>query len=169
YLSQKGHSINQQWGLIAERLFVDEAEIENSPHKDFGTYQAGDIKYKDVNGDGVVNNNVRVPIGHPTIPEIQYGFGLSGGFKHLVMSFFFQGNSRVALFINPGTNDHGIAPFAGRRNALTIIAEDYWSETNPDVHAFWPRLSVDPLANNTQRSTWWLRDGSFIRLKSVEV
>ncbi len=169
YLSQKGHSINQQWGLIAERLFVDEAEIENSPHQDFGTYQAGDIKYKDVNGDGVVNNNDRVPIGHPTIPEIQYGFGLSGGFKNLDMSFFFQGNSRVALFINPGTNDHGIAPFAGRRNALSIIAEDYWSETNPDVHAFWPRLSVDPLANNTQRSTWWLRDGSFIRLKSVEV
>src|SRR5690606_40063734 len=85
------------------------------------------------------------------------------------MSFFFQGNSLVSLFINPGTNDHGIAPFAGRRNALSIIAEDYLSETNPNVHAFWPRLSVDPLANNTQRSTWWLRTGAFLRLKSVEL
>lgn len=169
YLSRKGHSINQSWGLIAERLFVDEAEIENSPKQDFGTYQAGDIKYKDVNGDGVINDNDQVPIGHPTIPEIQYGFGLSGGFKNFDMSFFFQGNSRVSLFINPGTSNHGIAPFAGRRNALSIIAEDYWSETNPNVHAFWPRLSVDPLDNNTQRSTWWLRDGSFLRLKSVEL
>src|SRR5690606_27222914 len=69
YLSQKGHSINQQWGLTAERLFVDEAEIENSPHHDFGADQAGAIKYKDVTGDGVVNNNGRVAIGHPTIPE----------------------------------------------------------------------------------------------------
>lgn len=169
YLKRKGQSINQWWGLIAERLFVDEAEIENSPKQDFGTYQAGDIKYKDVNGDGVINGNDRVPLGLPVVPKIQYGFGLSGGYKNFDMSFFFQGNSQVSLFINPGTNDNGIAPFANRRNALSIIAEDHWSETNPDVHAFWPRLSVDPLPNNTQTSSWWLRDGSFMRLKSVEM
>ncbi|MCK3684065.1 TonB-dependent receptor [Maribellus sp. YY47] len=169
YLKQKGHSINQWWGLIAERLFVDEAEIANSPKQDFGTYQAGDIKYKDVNGDGVVNSNDRVPLGLPTVPEMQYGFGASGGYKNFDLSFFFQGNARVSLFINPGTNDNGIAPFASRRNALALIAEDHWSETNPDVHAFWPRLSVDPLENNTQTSTWWLRDGAFLRLKTVEM
>lgn len=169
YLKQKGHSINQWWGLIAERLFVDEAEIANSPKQDFGTYQAGDIKYKDINGDGVVNANDRVPIGLPTVPEIQYGFGLSGGYKDFDLSFFFQGNGRVSLFINPGTSDDGIAPFASRRNALSLIAENHWSETNPDVHAFWPRLSVDPLENNTQTSTWWLRNGAFLRLKTVEM
>ena len=169
YLKRKGHSINQWWGLIAERLFVDEAEIRNSPKQDFGRYQAGDIKYKDVNGDGVINSNDQVPIGFPTVPEIQYGFGLSSGFKNLDASFFFQGNARVSLFINPGTNDDGIAPFANRRNALTIIAENYWTETNPNVHAFWPRLSTEPLANNTQTSTWWLRRGDFIRLKTVEM
>lgn len=169
YLKRKGQSINQWWGLIAERLFVDEAEIENSPKQDFGTYQAGDIKYKDVNGDGVINANDRVPLGVPVIPEFQYGFGLSGGYKNFDMSFFFQGNAKVSLFINPSTNDNGIAPFANRRNALSIIAEDHWSETNPDVHAFWPRLSVDPLPNNTQTSSWWLRNGAFMRLKSVEM
>ncbi|MFV0593420.1 MAG: TonB-dependent receptor [Draconibacterium sp.] len=169
YLKQKGHSINQWWGLIAERLFVDEAEIANSPKQDFGTYQAGDIKYKDVNGDGVVNSNDRVPLGLPTVPEIQYGFGLSGGYKNFDLSFFFQGNGRVSLFINPGTSSDGIAPFASRRNALALIADDHWSETNPDVHAFWPRLSVDPLPNNTQTSTWWLRNGAFLRLKTVEL
>jgi TonB-linked SusC/RagA family outer membrane protein len=169
YLKRKGYSINQWWGLIAERLFVDEAEIQNSPEQDFGTYQAGDIKYKDVNGDGVINSNDQVPLGFPTVPEIQYGFGLSGGFKDFDASFFFQGNARVSLFINPGTSDNGIAPFANRRNALTLIADDYWTETNPNVHAFWPRLSTEPLPNNTQTSTWWLRDGSFLRLKTVEI
>ncbi|WP_163325738.1 SusC/RagA family TonB-linked outer membrane protein [Draconibacterium mangrovi] len=175
YLKQKGHSTNQWWGLIAERLFVDEAEIANSPKQDFGTYQAGDIKYKDVNGDGIVNSNDRVPLGLPTVPEIQYGFGASGGFKNFDLSFFFQGNARVSFFIDASdasdnvNNRHGIAPFASRRNALSLIAEDHWSETNPDVHAFWPRLSVDPLANNTQTSTWWLRNGAFLRLKTVEM
>lgn len=169
YLKRQGHSINQWWGLIAERLFVDEAEIQNSPKQDFGTYQAGDIKYKDINGDGVVNNNDQVPLGLSTVPEIQYGFGLSAGYKNFDASFFFQGNGRVSMFINPGTGDNGIAPFASRRNALSIIAEDYWSETNPDVHAFWPRLSVEPLENNTQTSSWWLRNAAFLRLKTVEM
>lgn len=169
YLKQKGHSTNQWWGLIAERLFVDEAEILNSPKQDFGEYMAGDIKYKDVNGDGTVNSNDRVPLGLSTVPEIQYGFGLSAGYKKFDFSFFFQGNGRVSLFINPGTSDNGIAPFASRRNALAIISEDHWSETNPNVHAFWPRLSVDPIANNNQTSSWWLRNGAFLRLKSVEM
>lgn len=173
YLKRKGYSINQDWGLIAERLFVDEAEIANSPKQDFGTYQAGDIKYKDINNDGVVNTNDRVALGFPTVPEIQYGFGLSGGFKNFDASFFFQGNARVSFFIDASAasdNDHdGIAPFANRRNALSIIGNDYWTETDPDVHAFWPRLSTEPLNNNTQTSTWWLRDGSFLRLKTVEI
>lgn len=173
YLKRQGHNINQWWGLVAERLFVDEKEIENSPAQDFGRYMAGDIKYKDINGDGVINGNDRVPMGYPTVPEVQYGFGLSAGYKNFDFSFFFQGNARVSFFINPGVgggteNNEGIAPFAFRRNALSIIANDYWSETNPNVHAFWPRLSTDPLDNNTQQSSWWLRDGSFLRLKSLE-
>jgi len=167
YLKKLGHNINQQWGLVAERLFVDDEEIANSPKQDFGGYMAGDIKYKDINGDGVINDNDRVPIGYPTVPKMQYGFGLSTGYKKFDFSFFFQGNALVSFFINTGASD-GIAPFASRRNALAYIAESYWSETNPDVHAFWPRLSVSTIGNNTRQSTWWLRDGSFLRLKSIE-
>ncbi|WP_325641765.1 TonB-dependent receptor [Parapedobacter sp.] len=174
YLSRLGHNINQQWGLVAERLFVDEAEIANSPRQDFGEYMAGDIKYKDVNGDGVINGNDEVPLGFPTVPEIQYGFGLSAGYKRFDFSFFFQGNDRVSFFINPGVgggndNDEGIAPFVLRRNALEVVARDYWTETNPNVHAFWPRLSTEPIDNNLRQSSWWLRDASFLRLKSVEL
>lgn len=175
YLKRQGYNINQQWGLVAERLFVDQQEIENSPIQDFGEYMAGDIKYKDINGDGIINSNDRIAMGYPTVPEIQYGFGMSVGYKSFDFSFFFQGNKNVSFFINAtdesnlSTGDYGIAPFANRRNAMSIIADDYWSETNPNIHAFWPRLSTEPIANNTQQSSWWLRDGSFLRLKSLEI
>jgi TonB-linked SusC/RagA family outer membrane protein len=171
YLKRKGYNWDQWWGLIAERLFVDEAEIANSPRQDFGTYMAGDIKYKDVNGDGVVNDNDRVAMGYPTKPEAQYGFGLSGGWKNWDMSFFFQGNARVSLFIDPSVGEYseGIAPFIMNRNALPLIAEDHWSETNPDPHAFWPRLSTTVLLNNVLTSSWWMRDASFMRMKTMEL
>jgi TonB-linked SusC/RagA family outer membrane protein len=176
YMSKKGHNINQQWGYVAERLFVDEAEIANSPTQSFSFYQAGDIKYTDVNRDGVINQYDQIPMGFPTVPEIQYGFGLSTGYKKFDFSFFFQGNARVSFFIDPkgyrkdsnDTEHFGIGPFIGRRNALQIVADDYWSETNPNPYSFWPRLSAAALDNNTQQSSWWLRDGSFLRLKTME-
>jgi TonB-linked SusC/RagA family outer membrane protein len=167
YRKKKGYNTNQQWGLIAERLFVDESEVANSPKQFSGEYMAGDIKYKDVNGDGVVNGNDVVPMGFPTMPEIQYGFGMSMGYKNVDFSFFFQGNARVSFFINSSAD--GIAPFVGQRNALPIIARDYWSETDPNPHAFWPRLSTNTYDNNTQQSSWWLRDASFLRLKTLEI
>jgi TonB-linked SusC/RagA family outer membrane protein len=178
YLKRRGTNTSQWYGLIAERLFVDQNEIDNSPRQDFGAYMSGDIKYKDINGDGVVDKNDRVPLGYPTVPEIQYGFGLSTGYKKLDFSFFFQGNARVSFFIDP--TEGGIAPLANRRNSLAIVARDYWTETKPNVHAFWPRLSTQPINNNSPSwkteslenaptSSWWLRDGSFLRLKSVEL
>ncbi|WP_018626860.1 SusC/RagA family TonB-linked outer membrane protein [Niabella aurantiaca] len=173
YLKRLGSNINQQWGLIAERLFVDEYEIQNSPKQDFGDYLAGDIKYKDVNGDGIINGNDRVAIGYPTVPEIQYGFGASMMYKMFDLGFFFNGSARTSFFIDAtaaSSEDRaGIAPFAFRRNALAIIADDYWSETDPNVHAFWPRLSTFPVDNNIQQSSWWVRDGSFLKLQSVEL
>lgn len=164
YLKSIGYPINQTWGLVAERLFVDQEEIDNSPRQEFGPYMRGDIKYLDVNGDGVINSNDRVPMGYPTVPEIQYGFGASAGYKNIDFSFFFQGNAHVSFYIDP----EGIAPFVNRRNAPQIIARDSWSETNPNVHAFWPRLATYQINNNTQRSSWWLRDGGFMRLKTIE-
>jgi TonB-linked SusC/RagA family outer membrane protein len=165
YLSAIGQNTGVLRGLVAERLFVDDEEVYNSPTQDWGWYEAGDIKYKDVNGDGRITKNDMVPMGYPSVPEIQYGFGLSGGFRNFDLSFFFQGNSRVSFFIDP----KGISPLYEHRNALQLVANDYWTANNPNVHAFWPRLSVDYLENNTQDSSWWLRDGSFLRLKSIEV
>jgi TonB-linked SusC/RagA family outer membrane protein len=168
YLKQVGQSASQQWGYVAERLFVDAEEIANSPSQtaitDGGVYQAGDIKYTDVNKDGVVNSNDRIPIGFP-VPAMQYGFGISTGYKRFDFSFFFNGSEQVSFYIAPNK----IKPFVERRNAPVIVARDSWTESHPDVHAFWPRLSPDDVPNNTVQSTWWLRDGSFIRLKTVEM
>lgn len=172
YLSRLGHPINQQWGLVADRLFIDELDLINSPPQynqgstgSTSTYMPGDIKYVDINRDGQVDDLDMVPIGYPSIPEIVYGFGASSGYKNFDLSFFFQGIARESFFINP----ENIAPFIDERNALKIISENHWSDDNPDPMAFWPRLSTLSIPNNEKPSTWWLRNGSFLRLKSVEL
>ncbi len=171
YLSRIGYPVNQAWGLLAERLFIDQADIDNSPEQFNGfsssanSYMPGDIKYTDVNQDGVVNELDRVPIGKPTVPEIVYGFGISASYKGYDLSIFMQGVARTSFFINP--ND--ISPFVNERNALDVIADNHWSINNPDPNAFWPRLSTYAIANNEQQSTWWQRDGDFIRLKNLEI
>jgi len=169
-LSRIGHPVNQQWGYIAERLFVDQEDIENSPEQFNGfsttnSYLPGDIKYTDTNKDGVVNELDQTAIGSPQVPEIVYGFGVSAVYKSFDFSIFMQGSARSSFFINP--ND--IAPFVNERNALSIIADNHWSENNPDPNAFWPRLSTYEVENNQKPSTWWLRDGDFLRLKSAEL
>lgn len=168
-LSRIGHPINQQWGYLAERLFIDDADIQNSPDQFNGklsnAYLPGDIKYKDINGDNAINELDQVPIGKPYVPEIVYGFGFSAGYKNIDLSMFMQGVARTSFSIQP----ENISPFVGERNALKIITDNYWSEDNPDPYAFWPRLSTYGINNNEQPSTWWLRDGDFLRLKSVEL
>ncbi|MGV8091109.1 MAG: SusC/RagA family TonB-linked outer membrane protein [Mangrovibacterium sp.] len=165
--SRIGRKLSQPFGLIAERLFIDDEEVKNSPLQTFGEYRAGDIKYKDINKDGQINADDMVPIGHPTIPEIIYGAGFSFGIHGFDFSCFFQGSARSSFFIDPAL----ITPFInnGQRALLNYIAEDHWSENNRDLYAFWPRLSEYAIANNNQVSTHWLRNGAFLRLKTAEV
>lgn len=177
--SRVGHQIGQQWGYIAERLFVDDEEAANSPKQNFGEYGGGDIKYKDVNGDGQITELDQVPIGYPTTPEIVYGFGFSMGYKHIDFSAFFQGLARESFWIDVNAT----APFvsylySGETNTRTLqnalikaYADNHWSEDNRNMYALWPRLSTSSIgnSNNSQRSTWFMQDGSFLRLKSLEV
>jgi TonB-linked SusC/RagA family outer membrane protein len=168
YLYRKGQSLSQQFGYIAERLFVDDEEAANSPTQ-FGEYGGGDIKYRDMNGDGAITSLDRVPIGYPTAPEIVYGFGGTIGYKDFDFSMFFQGSARSSFFINP----RNISPFVTNEGAqnglLQIVAADHWSEDNRNVYALWPRLSSTFIENNNQTSTWWMRNGAFLRLKSIEL
>ena len=167
YLSNIGWPIDTWKGYIAERLFIDEADVANSPRQELGgIVRAGDIKYKDINGDGRVNSDDQVHIGYPIVPEITYGFGLSGGYKNFDLSFFMQGQDRVSFFINP----NNIAPFVEQRNAMQYIADDHWNPNNPVAKAFWPRLSASYNDNNNvSNSTWWIRNGRFLRMKNAEL
>jgi TonB-linked SusC/RagA family outer membrane protein len=165
WLSRKGHSLSQKWGYLAERLFVDDRDVANSPRQTFGTYGAGDIKYRDINGDGQITTLDTVPMGYPTDPEIVFGFGFSMGYKSFDISAFFQGQGRVSFMVAPDST----APFAGNNALLKAYADNHWSEDNRDVYALWPRLSPGVNANDAQPSTWWIRNAKFLRLKQLEV
>lgn len=112
---------------------------------------------------------IKYPLGYPDeSPEIVYGFGLTYGWKGLDISCFFQGSARESFWM-----DYNVMhPFTGSGSGTQVmqaIADSYWSERNQDVYAFWPRLSSTVSSNNSQTSTWFMRDGSFLRLKSVEI
>lgn len=176
YRQHAGRSIRQTWGYIAERLFIDDEDAANSPSQAaFGSqYGGGDIKYTDVNGDGVITNADMVPIGYPTSPEIIYGFGVSLGHKGFDVSVFFQGLGRESFWIdatsayNTKYNKYGTAPFVNNGQLLKAYSDSHWSEDNRDIYALYPRYSAYENHNNTQVSTWWMRDGSFVRLKQME-
>lgn len=184
WLYRKGHSTSQRWGYIAERLFVDDYEVQSSPKQVFGDFETrgGDIKYRDVNGDGVINSLDQVAIGFPTVPEIVYGFGFSSRYKAVDFSAFFQGSARSSFWIDANAT----SPFVNFRSAqeisdgflagkqlqnqlLSVYANSHWSEENRDLYAIWPRLSSTYNTNSNQSSTWFMRNGAFLRLKSVEL
>lgn len=172
--SRIGTKLGQYFGYVAERLFIDEADVSNSPVQFLpGQYGAGDIKYKDVDGNGRIDELDKVAIGHPSSPEIVYGFGSSIGYKNIDLSFFFQGLANRSFMINPRET----APFldntggetAGNNALLKVYADNVWLEENRNPYALFPRLSTTPNENNEQISTWHMKDGAFIRLKSVEL
>jgi TonB-linked SusC/RagA family outer membrane protein len=170
--SHTNRKLSQPFGYIAERLFLDDEEVKNSPDQ-FENYMAGDIKYRDINGDSKIDENDEVPIGYPTTPEIIYGFGFSTGYKAFDVSIFFQGSARSSFFISANktapfvTGD--VSGFTTTRAMLKYWADDHWSETDRDILAIWPRLSQTHITNNEKQSTWWMRDGSFLRLKTAEL
>ncbi|MDR2775953.1 MAG: TonB-dependent receptor [Tannerella sp.] len=171
--SRMGNALSQQWGYVAERLFIDEDDVANAPRQDFGEYMAGDIKYRDINNDDVINELDMVPIGRPTTPEINYGFGLSAGYKNLDISIFFQGSARSSFWIDAAAMSPFVQQTSDGRILETglakFIADDYWSELSQNPYAEWPRLSNKLITNNNQRSTWFMKNSAFLRLKSAEI
>ncbi len=168
-LSRIGNSITQTFGYLAERLFIDPADVVNSPRQDFGDYGPGDIKYKDINGDNVINSLDKIPIGRPTMPEVNYGFGLSSGLKNFDASFFFQGSARSSFWINASQLSPFVRSGVLENGLAKFIADDYWSLNSQNPKAGWPRLATYRVDNNIQTSTWFMQNGAFLRLKSVEL
>lgn len=134
----------------------------------------GDIKYRDINNDGEITSLDMVPIGYPTQPEIVYGFGFSSGYKGFDVSCFFQGLARESFWIDPVATApfvdvDGSTSIISKNALLQVYANNHWTEENQNLYAIWPRLTNNINENNTQRSTWFMRDGSFLRLKTLEI
>lgn len=177
YLYQKGYRVDQVKGLIAEGLFADYDDIRTSPKQEFGTVQPGDIKYKDVNGDGVVNDNDKVAIGATTTPNLVYGIGASFAWKGIDVNVHFQGAGKSTFPI------YGKCVYAFSEsdwgNIFKDMISDRWvdSETaaklglhaNENPNATYPRLTYGENKNNQQTSTYWMRDGRYIRLKNLDI
>lgn len=163
-----GKPLSRTTGYIAQGLFSSQEEIDNSPTQNLGsTIKPGDIKYRDVNGDGKIDGSDQVMISpYGTTPRIQYGLGMNVTYKKFDFGVFFNGSAKRTIMIS------GISPFGqSDYNVMQFIADDYWSESNPNPNAKYPRLGLtsSQTANNTVASTYWMRNGNFIRFKTLEL
>lgn len=172
YSRVAGYRVDQARGLVALGLFKDYDDIRYSPDQSAlkGDFEIapGDIKYKDINGDGKIDDNDIVPIGSTTKPNLIYGFGVSANWKGFDFNVLFQGVGKSSFFINGFT----VYPFSQGSwgNILTDVVDNYWSlGKNEDVNAKYPRLTYGKNSNNNRASTYWLRDGSYLRLKNLEI
>lgn len=167
YLSTQNKPLYQQFGLIADGYFQSQDDIINSPQQLFGSVRVGDIKYRDVNGDGQVDDNDRVALGRTHVPEISYGMGLSMGVKNIDFSFLMQGADNVTYFMG-GSAIYG---FSGGSATTGGVYEDValnrWTPENPD--AKYPRISISPNSNNNRSSSLRQYNGRYLRLKNLEV
>lgn len=172
-LYKTNHRLDQQFGLIAERLYT--AEDFDASGKLLRQYaipelgldvKPGDIKYTDVNGDGIINTDDYTAIGYSDNPEIVYGFGVNAAYKGFDFGIRFQGVAHTTRMIN----DLQILPFTqgqDKGNIYKDIANSMWTESNPRQDVFLPRMRNGYNGHNFQNSTWWQRDMGFLRIKDI--
>lgn len=175
YRSGTGKPVGQLFGLVAEGLFTEDDFDVNGMLKegipvqnfsDVSNLRPGDIKYKDMNGDGFITAVDATAIGGTRVPEIVYGFGANVRYKAFDFGFFFQGTGNTYQIL--GGENWLPGSVLGAGNIFSNV-DDRWTPENPSQDVFWPRLGDRAVANNTVASTWWLRDMSFIRLKNIEL
>ncbi len=177
YQNQHGYRVNQVRGLIAEGLFRDYDDIRNSPTQTFGPVQPGDIKYKDVNGDGIIDGGDECAIGATDRPNLIYGLGVSVAWKGFDFNLHFQGAGK-STFMTYGKNVYAFSE-GQWGNVFKGLLENRWvdAETaqmlgiqpNENPAADYPRLSYGGNGNNFRNSTFWLRDGRYLRLKNLDI
>lgn len=175
YQNRIGKPINQRFGLVALGLFQSEEEIAASPVQNFGAYRVGDIKYKDVNGDGVVDNFDQVAIGKTSVPELTYGVGGTISWKGLELNLLFSGIGNTDFHLG-GSSIYAFDQDNMQRSSFNEdLYFNSWKTTNSaeqNANAIYPRMSIGGKpgsVNNKQTSTYWLRDGSYVRLDNAEL
>lgn len=168
YLDSRGYPIDQPFGLIALGLFKDEDEIADSPKQTFQEkVRPGDIKYKDINEDGVIDSYDQVAIGFTRMPEIMYGFGGTVSYKGFDASIFFTGATRTSFFLSGLT----IWPSMDGESSSNILREYYDNRWTPETagKAKYPAITDNKNENNFQSSTQYMRDGTYLKLKNAEI
>ena len=187
WMNQYGHNINGVKGYVAEGLFT-QTEIDDMARweslsdankaitpkpfaSQFGTVKAGDIKYKDLNNDGQIDAYDQTYISRGDVPTTVYGFGFTVGWKDLSVGMMFQGVAGAERVLNGSS----VNPFNGGGGSGNLYSNigDRWTEENPEQNAFYPRLSYGSETtsniNNFQKSTWWVRNMNFLRLKTLQI
>lgn len=167
YLFTQNKPLYQQFGLVADGLFQSQEEIDSSPKQMFGNVRVGDIKYRDINGDGQVDNNDQIAMGRTHVPEISFGAGMSLGMKNFDMSFLVQGVDNVSYFMG-GSSIYGFTGGSALTgNVHEDVALNRWTTENID--AKYPRISISPNSNNNRNSSLRQYDSRYIRLKNAEI
>ena len=178
YKMEKGFQLNQSRGFIALGLFKDQEDIDRSPSQEAlsnKTILPGDIKYKDVNGDGVITDDDIVPLGYREVPGLQYGIGLSANWKNWGINLLFQGTGKCDFFVE-GSGPHAFHD-GKRGNILQVMVDgNRWipkeisgTEATEDPNADWPRLTYTNNNNNNRKSTFWLKERKYLRLRNLEI
>jgi hypothetical protein len=166
-LVQTGNPLNSIYGLVSDGLFTSQAEIDAAPRQTFTTVRPGDIRYKDINGDGVVDANDKVRMGYSvTAPELYYSFHLGAEYKGIGLDMMFQGVGRYSAMLNTAGYYWGLV---NNTSLAQQVYDNRWSPTNNSAQAEFPRLSSESNANNYQTSDFWLRDRSFLKLRNIEL
>ena len=168
YQNTRGKSISIPLGYVALGLFQSQEEIDNSPKQELGTYTVGDIKYKDVNKDGVINAYDRVFIGYAREPEIMYGFGFTMAWKGFDLSMNFTGAAHSTILLDAA----GMWPFQLDYPGYNVYREYYDHRYIPggdNTNAIYPVVHNGTSTNNYQINTLYLHDASYLKLKTAEL
>lgn len=181
YQSVTGMPYSVLRGYISEGLFKNEDDIRQSPDQTaaFGVVRPGDIKYRDVNGDGVINSDDRVPLSYGNnVPRVMFGIGGEFNYKDFTVSLLFKGNTGVNYYRVGMGHDAGWIPFYNGEmgNVLKMVNNPKnrwipaWYSGDPSTenpNAMFPRLSYGSNTNNSQLSTFWKKNGSFLRFQEL--
>jgi TonB-linked SusC/RagA family outer membrane protein len=167
YLYHAGNAVGQCYGLEVIGIFQNQVEINNSPKQTFGSVSPGDLKYRDQNGDGVIDKQDRVRMFGSTIPRLQFGFGLQAGYKNLKLYADFQGVTGVTVDLLDSPLYQPLVSNGTISNTF-LNREIPWAPGR-EMTATMPRLTTQENPNNYQANSLWYRDGSFIKLRNLGI
>ena len=166
YMQTRWRRLGQHVQLVSDGLFKDESDILHSPKQTFAAPRPGDIKYRDINSDGVIDSYDRLPIGHPRLPEMTFGFGGTLAYKGFDLSVYFTGAANTSLLLS-GSSMYAFFDGMGVNNVMREYYDNRWTPDN--LNARYPAIDVGNNPNNYTFSDFWMRNGNYLRFRNAEI